>query len=108
MRRSAMAFLRTLWAGWVRGPWGVDLSATCKGDGMQASSDGIGGSGASCIGCRCEAFEAERCLLRMDLGVVSKYSSLPFGGGKIGAPGKSTLLGMRAMIALAFADVKVS
>jgi hypothetical protein len=51
MRRKAMAFLRTLWAGCVRGPLGfdgADLFPMCRGGGMAgmaAELDGGGGAG---------------------------------------------------------------
>ena len=72
------------------------------------SSTGRGGRGAGRCGLRRVAVEAERFLVVLS-GKGTGLSSI--GGGRMGAPGKSTLwlwVRMRAMMVLALADVSSS
>lgn len=72
------------------------------------SSRGRGGGGAGRCGWRYPVVEIER-LREVVRGKGTGLSSM--GGGKIGAPGKSTLwlcVRMRAMMVLALADVNLS
>ena len=76
--------------------------------GTSSSTIGRGGGGAGRCGCKYPAVDTDR--LRDVLnGNGTGLSSM--GGGKIGAPGKSTFwlcVRMRAMIVLALADVNFS
>ena len=127
MRRSAMICLAMDLAGLSRGPQGeaevrllslrvgeyCGLGPGIRDRGTSGSSSssfarGRGGGGAGRCGWRYPAVENER-LREVVSGNGTGLSSI--GGGKIGAPGKSTLrlcVRMRAMMVLALADVNFS
>ena len=92
----------------MRGPLGDVLPSTCRGEGIQLSLDGTGGGGGARIGTKYVAFDTARCLGVNDLAAICANASSSAGGASIGAPGKSTLPGLRAMTALAFAEVSFS
>lgn len=128
MRRRATICFAMGFAGGSRGPQGEAevrlLSAglevgDCWGFGrpgrreegmlIPVPSEGSGGRGAGRWGWRYSAVDAERFREDVFKGNGTGLSSM--GGGRIGAPGKSTLwlcLRMRAMIVLALADVSFS
>ena len=123
MRRSAMICFAMDLAGLSRGPqgeaevrllllgkgeyWGLEPGTSAMGTSL-LSSRGRGGGGAGRWGWRYPAVEIER-LREVVRGKGTGLSSM--GGGKMGAPGKSTLwlcVRMRAMMVLALADVNLS
>lgn len=75
---------------------------------MQLSLGGTGGGGAARTGTKHGAFDTARALGVHGLVGICANASSSEGGASIGAPGKSTLLGLRAMTALAFAEVSFS
>ena len=123
MRRSAMICFAMDLAGLWRGPqgeaevrllslgvgeyWALESGTSAMGTSL-LSSRGRGGGGAGRCGWRYPAVEIER-LREVVRGKGTGLSSM--GGGRIGAPGKSTLwlwIRMRAMMVLALADVNFS